>query len=166
MLPAPDVRRLYGTMFDKIRTADGVENILFYSSPVEANVIKALTHLKVKMLIIDEIHNILAGRNDKEHELMTTRHADIFNELAKKIQDQQHWQEQFQTLQAKCDEQNKSFLELQTQHVRLSPQSETMEVELKELREQNKLLAHEKWGLGQEKAQLYGQLKQLQSSSI
>jgi hypothetical protein len=31
-----------------------------------------------------------------------------------------------------------------------------------ELREQNKLLAHEKWILGQEKAQLYGQLKQLQ----
>jgi hypothetical protein len=34
--------------------------------------------------------------------------------------------------------------------------------EINELREQNKLLAHEKWILGQEKAQFYGQMKQLQ----
>ena len=42
-------------------------------------------------------------------------------------------------------------------------QLEIMKIEIKELREQNKLLAHEKWELGQEKAQLYGQLKQLES---
>ena len=35
--------------------------------------------------------------------------------------------------------------------------------ELAELREQNKVLAHEKWVLGQEKSQLYGQLKQLET---
>lgn len=38
-----------------------------------------------------------------------------------------------------------------------------MKVDIKELRDQNKLLAHEKWELGQEKAQLYGQLKKIES---
>ena len=40
--------------------------------------------------------------------------------------------------------------------------SEAIGAEIAELREQNKILAHEKWILGQEKAQLYGQLKQLE----
>ena len=98
-----------------------------------------------------------------QHESMTTRLTDILNELAKQTQAQQHWLGQFQALQEKYDAQNKSLFELQTQHVMLLQQSETIKTELKELREQNKILAHEKWMLGQEKAQLYGQLKQLES---
>jgi len=39
-----------------------------------------------------------------------------------------------------------------------------MKIDLKELGEQNKLLSHEKWELRKEKAQLYGQLKQLESN--
>lgn len=70
MLPIPDIRRFYRTIFDRIRAVGGVENILFYSTPLEDNVIRALTHFKVKMLVIDEIHNILAGRNDKQHEFL------------------------------------------------------------------------------------------------
>ena len=46
----------------------------------------------------------------------------------------------------------------------LLQQAEIVKNELAELRDQNKLLAHEKWILGQEKAQLFGQLKQLESS--
>lgn len=101
---------------------------------------------------------------NENHGSINDRLADALNELGRKAQDQQHWQEQFQALQAKYDEQNKSFMALQPQHFMLSRQSETMKAELKEVREQNKLLAHEKWELGQEKAQLYGQLKQLESS--
>ncbi len=70
MLPAPDTRKFYGVLFEKLRFTDGVEKILFYSSPTEDHVIHALTHFKVKLLIIDEIHNILAGRNDKQHEFL------------------------------------------------------------------------------------------------
>src|SRR3990167_8257986 len=41
--------------------------------------------------------------------------------------------------------------ELQTQYVMLLQQSEIMKAEIKDLREQNKLLAHEKWELEQKK---------------
>lgn len=98
-----------------------------------------------------------------QYESITTRHADTLNELAKKSQDQHHWLAQCNALQVKWDEQNKSFIDLQTQHAVVSQQSLTLKTELKEMSEQNKILAHEKWMLGQEKAQLYGQLKQLES---
>ena len=68
MLPAPDIRRFYRTIFDKIRAVGGFETVLLNPSPLEDNIIKALTYYKVKMLVIDEIHNVLAGRNDKQHE--------------------------------------------------------------------------------------------------
>lgn len=100
----------------------------------------------------------------ERHDSTNTRLADVLNELGRQTQEQQHWQEQFKVLQTKYDEQNKSFLELQTQYFILSQESKTMKLELKEIHDQNKLLAHEKWELGQEKAQLYGQLKQLESN--
>jgi chromosome segregation ATPase len=98
-----------------------------------------------------------------QHELITSRLTDAVSELAKKTQDQQHWQDRYQALQEKNDELNQSHVNLMTQHAMLSQQSETMKTELNELHDQNKLLAHEKWILGQEKAQLYGQLKQLET---
>lgn len=70
MLPMPDMRRFYRTIFDKLRSFHGWESFLFNSNPLENDIIKALNHFKVKMLIIDEIHNILAGRNDKQHECL------------------------------------------------------------------------------------------------
>jgi hypothetical protein len=80
-----------------------------------------------------------------------------------KKRDQQHWQQQFQLIQTKHDEQNQSLADLKIQHAMLLQQGETVKNELAELRDQNKLLAHEKWILGQEKAQLGGQLKQLET---
>jgi chromosome segregation ATPase len=99
-----------------------------------------------------------------QQEAMATHQTDILNELAKKTQNQQHWQTQYHALQVKFDEQNKSLIELQAQHAVTSQQWITIKADLKDMREQNKVLAHEKWVLGQEKAQLYGQLKQLESS--
>lgn len=104
---------------------------------------------------LDQIH--------AQHESITIRHADLLSELARKTQDQQHWQERFQTLQETHEGQNQSLIDLKTQHAILLQQSETIKSELKELREQNKVLAHDKWILGQEKAQLQGQLKQMES---
>ena len=63
--------------------------------------------------------------------------------------------------QTRNGEQKKSYCELQIQHAVVLQKSEILKTELKEALEQNKVLAHEKWMLGQEKAQLYGQLKQL-----
>ena len=104
-----------------------------------------------------------ANRIEIQHEAVAVRLNDLTNELAKKAHEQQHWQEKFAAMKTKYDEQNKSFLRLETQHAKLLQQSETVMAELKELRDHNKLLAHEKWEIGQEKALLQGQLKQLES---
>jgi GTPase SAR1 family protein len=70
MLPVPDTRRFYRSILDKLRLSDGIETSLLNAAPFEANIISVLNHYKVKMLIIDEIHNLLAGRNDKQHEFL------------------------------------------------------------------------------------------------
>lgn len=70
MLPVPDLKRFYRSIFDKISSQHGEEGFLCALSPLEDSIIHALTHYKVKMLVIDEIHNLLAGRNDKQHEFL------------------------------------------------------------------------------------------------
>lgn len=70
MLPVPDLRRFYDSILTKIRLSGGQARMLFNSSPVENVIINVLNYYNVKMLIIDEIHNILAGRNDKQHEFL------------------------------------------------------------------------------------------------
>lgn len=99
---------------------------------------------------------------ETKHESMTARLTDTLSKLTEKTQDQQHLQNLFQTLQVKYDEQNQSLTSLKTQHAILQQQLEAIKREQNELREQNKSLSHEKWMLGQEKAQLFGQVKQLQ----
>jgi preprotein translocase subunit SecD len=91
-----------------------------------------------------------------QQELTATRLRDAQNELAKTTQNL----DQFHTLQIKFDEQNKILIELKTQHALALQQLETEQLKSKEMSAQNKALASEKWILGQEKAQLYGQLKQ------
>ena len=59
----------------------------------------------------------------------------------------------------------KSISQLQKQIALLSQQLSTAENQLDEIRQQNKLLAHEKWQLGQEAAQLIGQLKKIEAIS-
>lgn len=103
---------------------------------------------------------------ETQHESVTTRLTNVLNELAKKEESQKHWQEQSSVLTIKLDEQNKLFIELQTKHAMLIQQSEITNDEIKELRKQNKTLANEKWELGQEKARLYGQLKQVESVKL
>lgn len=70
MLPIPDLRRFYDSILTKIRLSGGQARMLFYSSPSENVIVNVLNYYNVKMLIIDEIHNILAGRNDKQHEFL------------------------------------------------------------------------------------------------
>lgn len=104
---------------------------------------------------------MLNAKITADYESINAKLTTTLSELSKKTHDQQHWQREYKTIQAKWDEQNQSFVDLKTQHTTLLQQSETMRTEIKELCDQNKSLAHEKWELGQEKAQLYGQLKQI-----
>lgn len=127
-----------------------------------------LTQLRHEKLALQQHHQQTHFENsnlqtqlDKlnaQHESISIRFTDNVSELAKKTQDQQHWQERFQTLQAIHNEQNQSLIDIKTQYAVLLQKHETIKTELKELREQNKTLAHEKWILGQERAQIEGQL--------
>jgi hypothetical protein len=95
-----------------------------------------------------------------QYELTTTRLDVAKNELAKTTQNLA----QLHALQIKFDEQNKILVELKTQYALTFQQLESEKLKSKEISEQNKALASEKWILGQEKAQLYGQLKQFGSA--
>ncbi len=100
---------------------------------------------------------------ESEYESITMQLAGALDELARKKQDQQHWHDQFQKLQIKHGEQDQFLIDIKTQYAIVLQQAETMKTEIKELHGKNILLAQEKWELGQEKAQLYGQLKQLEA---
>lgn len=101
-----------------------------------------------------------------QHEANSARLTETLNELAKKEEAHKHWQNLNDALTIKLDEQSKLFVELQTKHAMLIQQSEIMNEEVKELKKQNKTLANEKWEIGQEKARLYGQLKQVESIKL
>ena len=82
--------------------------------------------------------------------------------LTKKMVSEDHWKTQHDSMHVKWEEQIKASVELQSQNAVLSHKLVTVEAQLADLADQNKLFAHDKWILGQEKAQLFGQLKQLQ----
>jgi len=73
-----------------------------------------------------------------------------------------HWQKQHADLQRVLEEKNNLFIDAQTEIKLLSQQlTDTRQIHIM-TEDQNKLLSHEKWVIAQEKAQLEGQLKQLQ----
>ena len=82
------------------------------------------------------------------------------NAVVQKTESQQHWQSQFEKIDTARNEQSKIMIDLQTQNSLLNLQLEILKKELVDASQQNKILAHDKWILGQEKAQLFGQLKQ------
>lgn len=84
--------------------------------------------------------------------------------LAQKTASEQHWQTQYNALYAKWELQMNALTELQTQNAVLSQKIVTVKIELENVSKENKILAHDKWTLGQEKAQLFGQLKQAASA--
>lgn len=67
MPTVPDIKQFYSSLVQKIIHAGGTSHRLLYASPLESNIVNIFYEYKVKMLIIDEIHNLLAGRNDKQH---------------------------------------------------------------------------------------------------
>ena len=82
------------------------------------------------------------------------------NAVLQKTESQQHWQSQFEKTDVAREEQSKIMMDLKTQNSVLNLQLATLQQELTDASQQNKILAHDKWILGQEKAQLFGQLKQ------
>lgn len=83
--------------------------------------------------------------------------------LAQKTELQLHLQAQHEKVYAKREEQIKFTAELQAQNAVLSQQIMIIKNEIEIMTEQSNVLTHDKWILGQERAQLLGQVKQLQS---
>jgi hypothetical protein len=75
----------------------------------------------------------------------------------------QHWQNQYKELQQIVSEKNNQLNDNQVETKLLSDKLIDMKQILNEIKEQNKILIHDKWVLAQEKAQLEGQLKQMQN---
>lgn len=68
MPSSPDTRRFYLAILEKFK----MQNVYsrYHTGPLEITIISLFKKFKVKMLVIDEIHNILAGRNDKQREFL------------------------------------------------------------------------------------------------
>lgn len=99
-----------------------------------------------------------------QYESVMTELIDARHTILKKTEAEEHWKAQCHSIETQYNEKTSLFLELEKEQLVLSKQLEFVNEEVKEICEQNKMLAHEKWILGQEKAQLYGQLKQLEST--
>lgn len=72
------------------------------------------------------------------------------------------WQQQNEQLEKNIASQGAALLDYQMNNAVLNQQLSAMNNEVQELKDKNKLLAHEKWEIAQEKAQLEGINKQMQ----
>lgn len=102
----------------------------------------------------------------KKFELASEELIIANNTVIQKTESQQHWKSQFEKMNASYQEQSKIVIDLQTHNSVLNVQLATLQKELIDTSQQNKTLAHDKWILGQEKAQLFGQLKQATSHFV
>lgn len=75
----------------------------------------------------------------------------------------QHWQQQYKTFEAKLENKISELIILQSDNKILQQQLLETKQLINDVQDQHKLLANEKWILAQEKAQLEGQLKQMQA---
>lgn len=108
-----------------------------------------------------------------QHDQLTTQNETIKNRLDQAQKEviqhahaEQHWQNQYQKIQETTNEQSADLVNLQTQMAILTQKLADAQDELKKVSEQNKFLTSERWVLGQENAQLLGQLKQFEKFGL
>jgi hypothetical protein len=78
------------------------------------------------------------------------------------LQASQHWQNQYKETQIMLNNKINQLIDIQAENKLLSQQLANTQQVSADTQDQNKMLNHDKWVLGQEKAQLEGQLKQMQ----
>ncbi len=98
-----------------------------------------------------------------EHEKVSAALIEARQELAQKTALLAHLHDHTDQIQAQLQQQLQLNGELSIERATLVQRIETHEKALETLTEQHKALAHDKWVLGQEKAQLFGQFKQLEA---
>lgn len=125
---------------------------------------KESVELQKKLGLIDFENNSLKDRLTKaeaQHQDQAKKLNDALADIARKSQESETLQKQLLDTLQKYEIQSKIVIDAKTQEAVSSQQVLQLQKELKEVRDQNQVLVHEKLVLTQEKAQLYGQLKQL-----
>lgn len=77
-------------------------------------------------------------------------------------QKSQYWQDQCKSIEIKLANKLAEMISLQSDNKNLNQKISDIQQLLRDVENQNKLLANDKWNLAQEKAQIEGQLKQMQ----
>lgn len=108
--------------------------------------------------VLEKAHTkLIADAEKQQAQLMESEKAKTeFHQAS------QHWQNQYKDTQKTLENKTTQLIDSQTQLKVLEKQFTAAQSKAEEMLDQNKLLSHEKWVLGQEKAQLQGQLKQMQ----
>lgn len=101
---------------------------------------------------------------NQKSETLTADLIEANQKIAQKSELQLHGQSQYDKLHVKWEEQIKLTADLQSKNAVCIQQITTLQAELIDIADQNKRLVHDKWILGQEKAQLFGQVRQLQTT--
>lgn len=121
-----------------------------------------LEQLRYSKTFLQDQHNQLA----LQHEAIQSRVDQAEKEILQHVTGEQHWQNQYQKTLEKLEEQNKTLINLQSQIAVLNQKLSDTQNELKDVNEQNNFLTKERWVLGQENAQLIGQLKQFEKFEV
>jgi hypothetical protein len=95
-------------------------------------------------------------------EMLRSRCEKIERAKNEHLQSSQHWQNQYKEIQITLNNKTNQLIDIQAESKLLSQQLIQVQQAFVEAQDQNKLLIHDKWLLAQEKAQLEGQLKQMQ----
>ncbi len=97
-----------------------------------------------------------------QNDTIQSRLEEAQKEVVQHAHAEQYWQAHSQKAEEKLEAHSAVLLHLQTQQAVLLQQFLAVQTELQKISEQNQYLAHDKWRLSQENAQLMGQLKQSQ----
>lgn len=157
-----DQQRHEQTQTQLVQTINQLKQELTSSSQQRNSLQQELEQMRYGKTFLQDQHDQLTV----QHETIKSRLDQAEKELLKHAAGEQHWQNQYQKTQEKLDEQNTVFINLQSQLAVLNQKLSDIQSELREVGEQNKFLTNERWVLGQENAQLVGQLKQFEKFGL
>ena len=142
------------------KTVQTLQYDLLQSQQEKAKLKQAKEQLRFENGILESKVDKIAAQN----EAIIAKLNEAQEALSQEKSGQQHWKAQYEDIYAKWEERYKRNTELKADQAVLQHQVDTLNATLTEATSKNSVLAHEKWILGQEKSQLFGQLKQIESS--
>lgn len=118
---------------------------------------------KAQILLQSEYETLRATLENSvlKNDILVTKVAEISAELAKNTGSTHHLKIEHDNLSLQLKNHTTTISEMTTTNALLAQENAALKILVEEVKEQNKGLANEKWILGQEKAQISGQLKQV-----